>query len=129
MADGSATRTWPNALFGSAPKWTVNVVACDEPSVDQSTVLSDLDDPALVAACLNGRRDAFDIIVARHQRAIYQVCYRFVNNHEDASDLSQEIFVRAWRGLATFKGQSALSTWLYRIAINICLNRVSAKRP
>ena len=56
------------------------------------------------------------------------MCYRFVNNHEDASDLAQEAFVRAWRGLRHFKGEAALSTWLYRIAVNVCLNRVSAKR-
>jgi RNA polymerase sigma-70 factor, ECF subfamily len=129
MADGLVARTWPGTFLGEAPKWKVNVAAGDEPVLDQSTALSNLDDPALVAACLNGQRDAFGVIVARHQRAIYQVCYRFVNNHEDASDLSQETFVRAWRGLASFKGQSALSTWLYRIAVNICLNRVSVKRP
>jgi RNA polymerase sigma-70 factor (ECF subfamily) len=56
------------------------------------------------------------------------VCFRFVNNHEDASDLTQEAFVRAWKGLRTFKGESALSTWLYRIAVNLCLNRTGAKR-
>ena len=69
------------------------------------------------------------MIVERHRRTVYQVCYRFVNNHEDASDLAQDAFVRAWRGLKNFKGQSALSTWLYRIAVNVCLNRVSAKTP
>src|SRR5262249_31783524 len=63
------------------------------------------------------------------RRHVYQVCYRFVANHEDASDLAQEVFVRAWRGLDRFKGQSAISTWLYRIAVNACLNRVSVRRP
>jgi RNA polymerase sigma-70 factor, ECF subfamily len=60
---------------------------------------------------------------------VYQVCYRFAGNHEDASDLSQEAFVRAWRGLKKFRGQAALSTWLYRIAVNVCLNRVSRTKP
>lgn len=91
--------------------------------------LSDLDDAALVAAAAAGDREAFDVIVERHRRSVYQVCYRFVHNHEDASDLAQDAFVRAWKGLKTFKGQSALSTWLYRIAVNVCLNRVSAKTP
>jgi RNA polymerase sigma-70 factor, ECF subfamily len=50
-----------------------------------------------------------------------------VNNHEDASDLAQDAFVRAWKGLGNFKGESVLSTWLYRIAVNTCLNRLSAK--
>jgi RNA polymerase sigma-70 factor (ECF subfamily) len=91
--------------------------------------LAELDDSALVSAAASGDREAFDVIVERHRRAVYQVCYRFVHNHEDASDLAQDAFVRAWRGLKTFKGQSALSTWLYRIAVNVCLNRVAAKTP
>ncbi len=65
---------------------------------------ADMDDAALVAASVAGERDAFDVIVERHRRAVYQVCYRFVNNHEDASDLAQDAFVRAWRGLKNFKG-------------------------
>ena len=89
--------------------------------------LAELDDSDLVSATVSGNREAFDVIVARHRRAVYQVCYRFVNNHEDASDLAQDAFVRAWRGIKNFKGESALSTWLHRIAINVCLNRVSAK--
>jgi RNA polymerase sigma-70 factor (ECF subfamily) len=100
------------------PAWTLPVV-----------MLADLDDAALVAKAAAGNRDAFDVIVERHRRAVYQVCYRFVNNHEDASDLAQDAFVRAWKGLRNFKGQSALSTWLYRIAVNVSLNRVSAKTP
>jgi RNA polymerase sigma-70 factor (ECF subfamily) len=91
--------------------------------------LAELDDAALVSAAASGDREAFDVIVERHRRAVYQVCYRFVHNHEDASDLAQDAFVRAWRGMRTFKGQSALSTWLYRIAVNVCLNRVAAKTP
>ena len=103
----------------SKPAWTVTVV---KPTTSDATDFSGLDDAALVAACVSGRREAFDVIVERHRRTVYQVCYRFVSNHEDASDLSQEAFVRAWRGLKNFKGQSALSTWLYRIAVNVCLN-------
>src|SRR5580765_8062349 len=92
-----------------------------------STELAELSEAALVAACLAGRAGAFDLIVERHRRPVYQLCYRFVGNHEDASDLSQDVFLRAFRGLRNFKGQSALGTWLHRIAVNVCLNRVSAK--
>jgi RNA polymerase sigma-70 factor, ECF subfamily len=95
------------------------------PSADAS--LDALDEPALVEACLAGRREAFDLIVERHRRPVYQLCYRFVGNHEDASDLSQDVFVRAFRGLRKFRGHSSLATWLYRIAVNVCLNRVSAR--
>ena len=89
--------------------------------------LDGLDERGLVDACLAGRRDAFDLIVERHRRTVYQLCYRFVANHEDASDLAQDVFVRAYRGLRNFRGQSSLGTWLYRIGVNVCLNRVSAR--
>lgn len=85
------------------------------------------DDRTLVDACLDGSREAFDVIVERHQRQVYQLCYRFAGNHEDASDLAQDVFIRAYRGLHSFKGRSAFSTWLYRIAVNVCLNRVGAR--
>ena len=60
---------------------------------------------------------------------MYQLCYRYVGNHEDAADLAQDVFVRAYKGLNGFKGQSTLATWLYRIGINVCLNRLSLKTP
>jgi RNA polymerase sigma-70 factor, ECF subfamily len=87
------------------------------------------DDAAAVRACLAGDRAAFDVVVRRHQRHVYRLCYRFVGNHEDASDLAQDVFIRAYRGLRGFKGDSAFATWLYRIAVNVCLNRVSARKP
>ncbi len=91
--------------------------------------LAELDERALVQACIAGQAGAFDLIVERHRRPVYQLCYRFVGNHEDASDLSQDVFLRAYRGLRRFKGQSSLATWLYRIAVNVSLNKVSAKAP
>jgi RNA polymerase sigma-70 factor (ECF subfamily) len=91
--------------------------------------VSALDERSLVEACLANRPGAFDVIVERHRRSVYRLCYRFVSNHEDASDLSQEVFLRAYRGLRAFRNQSSLATWLYRIGVNVCLNRVSAKAP
>lgn len=86
-------------------------------------------DDVLVDACLAGHRQAFDVLVRRHSRTVYRVCFRFVGNHEDASDLAQDVFVRAYRGLGRFKREAAMSTWLYRIAVNVCLNRVATKSP
>jgi RNA polymerase sigma-70 factor (ECF subfamily) len=101
-----------------------------QPTVTQGDATpGDLDERGLVEACLAGRAGAFDLIVERHRRSIYQLCYRFVGNHEDASDLSQDVFLRAYRGLRNFRGQSSLATWLYRIGVNVCLNRVSDKAP
>ncbi len=94
-----------------------------------SPALADRDDAALVAACLAGSAEAFDLIVERHRRSVYQLCYRFVGNHEDASDAAQDVFLRAYRGLKHFKGQAAFSTWLYRIGVNACLNRLSSRPP
>src|SRR5579864_1161029 len=93
----------------------------------ETQTLTVLDEPALIAACVAGRPGAFDLIVERHRRSIYQLCYRFVSNHEEASDLSQDVFLRAYRGLASFRAESSIGTWLYRIGVNVCLNRVSVK--
>jgi RNA polymerase sigma-70 factor (ECF subfamily) len=81
-----------------------------------------------IAACQRGEREAFDALVVRYQRDIYRLCYRYVNNHEDANDLVQEVFLRAWRAIGRFRGQSRFSTWLYRIAVNACLNFRAARR-
>ncbi|HEY2152710.1 MAG TPA: RNA polymerase sigma factor [Vicinamibacterales bacterium] len=91
--------------------------------------LDGLDERALVDACLANRPGAFDLIVERHRRPVYLLCYRFVGNHEDASDLSQDVFLRAYRGLGNFRGQSSIGTWLHRIGVNVCLNRISSKAP
>ena len=113
--------TLPRAV---AREWELSVVGPESPA---AAVPTDIGDAELVAACLREERGAFDLVVARHQRVIYQLCYRFVPNHEDASDLTQDVFLRAYRGLRNFRGQSSLGTWLYRIGVNLCLNRLSAK--
>jgi RNA polymerase sigma-70 factor (ECF subfamily) len=100
-----------------------------EPSIASGGVDEGAADSDLVTACLAGNREAFDAIVQRHQRHVYQLCYRFAGNHEDASDLAQDAFIRAYRGLRSFKGTSAFSTWLYRVAVNVCLNRVGSRPP
>lgn len=87
------------------------------------------DDRTLVEAAQAGHREAFDLIVERHRRTVYAVCYRVLGNHEDASDATQNVFLRAYRGLPAFKGQSALTTWLYRIAVNASLNLSETRRP
>lgn len=120
----ASSLTW--TLPGTWPSRTVTQPTQQTRPVEPG--LADLDERALVEACLSGRSAAFDVIVERHRRAVYLLCYRFVSNHEDASDLSQDVFLRAYRGLRSFRGQSSLATWLYRIGVNVCLNRVSAKK-
>jgi RNA polymerase sigma-70 factor (ECF subfamily) len=81
-----------------------------------------------IAACQRGDREAFDRLVERYQRDVYRLCYRYVGGHEDANDLAQEVFLRAWRSIGRFRGDSAFSTWLYRIGVNACLNHRALKR-
>ena len=126
--DRTVNRLWP----GIGPRdWKVSVTRhrSDDARAEDSHPDTAGDDRTLVQACLAGRREAFDVIVQRHQRHVYQLCYRFAGNHEDASDLAQDVFIRAFRGLHSFKGHSAFSTWLYRIGVNVCLNRAALRAP
>lgn len=124
-ADGAAAAlAWTVASGHSSSMVNTRTTRVSERNVDLRTA----DDAALVAAFRAGRREAFDEIVTRHRKQIYQLCYRFVRNHEDASDLAQDVFVRAFKGLQKFKGDSSLATWLYRVGVNACLNRVTAKK-
>ena len=113
----SLTWSWSQSSVASHQS---QVAAADRP-------LSELSERALVDVCLAGNPEAFDLIVERHRRKVYQLCYRFVSNHEDASDLTQDVFLRAYRGLRSFRGRSSINTWLHRIAVNVCLNRVSVR--
>src|SRR5829696_7313437 len=110
--------------------WTLSARSegfCGLPMADADLPLEEVDERTLIEACRLERPGAFDLLVERHRRSVYQLCYRFVGNHEDASDLSQDVFLRAYRGLRGFREQSSIATWLYRIGLNVCLNRVSAK--
>jgi RNA polymerase sigma-70 factor (ECF subfamily) len=111
-----------------AGEWTIRVSGQDvvQPGPDAG---AEVDERTLVAAAVRGDRRASDLIVERHQRAVYLLCYRFTGRHEDAADLAQEAFLRAFRALGSFKGESSLNTWLYRIAMNVCLNRAAARTP
>ena len=89
------------------------------------------DDLTLAREAAQGRPEAFDLLVQRHQDRVYGVIHRMVADREKAMDLTQETFLRAWRGLGSFGGQSAFFTWLYRIARNVVMSagRYDAARP
>ncbi len=114
---------WPADAAAAAPREGMAMAP------ERAEDLDALDDRALVDACRAGRREAFDRLVVRHRRSIYQLCYRFVSNHADATDLTQDVFLRAFKALDGFKGESSVATWLYRIAVNLSLNKVSARTP
>jgi len=97
-------------------------------SKDDARDAARLEERAAIEACLSGDASAFDVLVVRHQRSIQRVCYRFTGNTEDAADLTQEVFVKAYRSLPRFRGTSAFSTWLYRIAVNACLSFKASRK-
>lgn len=81
-------------------------------------------DTTLVARARRGDRAAFDDLVRRHQRGLWQVVRRYVKNDADAADVMQQAFVRAFRALDRFRGEASVRSWLYRIGINVALNHV-----
>lgn len=86
------------------------------------------EDPDLEKA-RQGDRDAFGRLVRRHQRRVYAAALHILGSHSDADDVTQEAFVRAYRGLASFDGRADFFTWLYRITVNTALNALrSGKR-
>jgi RNA polymerase sigma-70 factor (ECF subfamily) len=81
-------------------------------------------DTALVEDCQNGNPAAFDELVRRYKDRVYNVIYRFLGNHEDAQDVAQETFLRAYLGIRQFEGRAKVYTWLYSIAGNLARNRL-----
>ncbi len=85
-------------------------------------------DEQLVEACLGGEVAAFDILVDRWQRKIRGAVYRVVRSEEEAQDICQEAFLKAFRGLDSFKRESRFSSWLYQIAINLSRDRLRRRK-
>ena len=79
---------------------------------------------SLIQRAQKGDHDAFAALVDEHQRYVYNLALRVVKDENEALDLTQETFVRAWTALPNFKGQSQFRTWLYRITTNLCYNRL-----
>jgi RNA polymerase sigma-70 factor (ECF subfamily) len=79
-------------------------------------------DAELVLQCQNGSPAAFEALVRQHQRMIHSLTFRMTGSDADAEDLAQETFIRAYAQIGTFRGSAKFSTWLYRIALNTCLN-------
>jgi RNA polymerase sigma-70 factor, ECF subfamily len=85
-------------------------------------------DLEVIRRVLDGETAAYELLVRRYQQTIFRLAQRMTRNAEDARDLAQEAFVQAYRSLAGFRGHSGFSTWLYRIAMNLCLSHLKATR-
>ena len=87
-----------------------------------------MDEKAIIEQVLAGDNNAFGVLVESYQTRVYNLALRMCGNEDDAFDLSQEAFFRAWRGLSGFQQESSFSTWLFRLTANVCLDWLRAKK-
>ena len=83
-------------------------------------------DAELIKAFQAGKKAAFDELVLSHKDKVFNLCYWFVGDYQDANDLAQDVFFKAFKALRNFRFESAFSTWIYRIAVNTCKNRLKS---
>ncbi len=81
-------------------------------------------DEELAKRAAHGDTEAFGELVERHQRFVFNLCLRALRDHDLAAEMAQEVFVRAWRSIGSFRGESRFTTWIYTIAHHLCMNRV-----
>lgn len=86
------------------------------------------DELQLIQNFKEGNEQAFNQLVLRYQEKIYWIVRRMIPDHDDADDITQNVFIKAYQSLQTFKGESSFYTWIYRIAINLSLNEIRRKK-
>ena len=85
-----------------------------------------MEDEKLMAGTAQGDEYAFELLVKRHQSRMLNLIYRFIGNRTQARDLAQEVFIRVWQAAPRYKPQAKFTTWIYRIAANLCLNELKS---
>jgi RNA polymerase sigma-70 factor (ECF subfamily) len=98
------------------------------PAPQEATEPEEMDDLTLVRRSQKEDMRAYDILVRRYQERIYATVYHMTSNHEDANDMTQETFIKAFRALKSFKGDSSFYTWIYRIAVNKTINFLKQRK-
>src|SRR3954451_15719945 len=79
-------------------------------------------DPDLISRAAIGDASAFQALVERHRAMVYRIAYQFAGNHHDAEDIAQEVFIKIYRSLNRFRQDSQLTSWIYRIVMNACID-------
>lgn len=97
-------------------------------SQEQEAASETVSDMELVTRCQNGDASAFDELVTRHRARVFAMVYNMVRNEQDAWDLAQDGFLKAWRSIGRFRGQSAFYTWLYRIVMNVTIDWIRKRK-
>ena len=95
----------------------------EKKKTSQSSASKDIE---LIKAFQVGKKAAFDELVLSHKDKVFNLCYWFVRDYQDADDLAQDVFFKAFKALKNFRFESAFSTWIYRIAVNTCKNRLKS---
>jgi RNA polymerase sigma-70 factor, ECF subfamily len=94
----------------------------------ESTMNKQIQNEDLMARIAEGDEYAFQILVERHQRSVLNLIYRFIGDRTKSQDLAQEVFLRVWQAARGYKAKAKFTTWLYRIAANLCFNELKASR-
>jgi len=102
--------------------------ALAQPAPEETVEIEEIDDLELVRRAQKEDMRAYDVLVRRYQERVYGTVYHMTSNHEDANDLTQETFIKAFRVLKSFKGDSSFFTWIYRIAVNKTINFLKQRK-
>ena len=111
-----------------APLREPELPAVIEPPSHETSPHESAEDYVLVQRAQHGDEGAYDELVRRYQERVYATIYHMTANHEDAGDLAQETFIKAFQALKSFKGDSSFYTWVYRIAVNKTINFLKQRR-
>ena len=125
---GTGARSAHRRLTAAARRLTQVKARIRFPGRSPRLVRTGWSDEELVARSISGDQDSFNQLILRWERPIYALAYRTIGREEDARDIVQETFLRAFRALPGFKGQAKFSSWLYRIALNLCRDWIRRKK-
>src|SRR5689334_8092933 len=107
-----------------AEKLAVNISAEVSSNTADEPVRVEPSDAEVVAHCQQGDLRAYELLVNRYRHKVYGLAFGMLRNEQDATDVAQESFVRAWKGIRHFKRNASFYTWIYRITTNLCIDHV-----
>ncbi len=119
----------PSSAVGNRLPEATNSAGAHQPFAPSPVVVSKADDAKLVRQCLEGETDAFGTLIERYEKQIFSAVYRMVHDYEEARDITQSVFVRAFEKLGQFDDRYKFYSWIYRIAMNQSINWLNQRKP